>query len=349
MKQILLQFDPKIPHLGGKKFRDGLSCVISIADTLWLSCDESISVERLSKISDGVFAEHTHFKITDFFHLPVDEEKEIDIEGMDFDGDFLWIVGSHSLKRKKPKPNQPIDKQLSQLSRVEIDENRYFFGKIPVEFDEKGLPFLVNKKLKNNFELKPALMKMKNGSNQLMKLLRKDEHFCDFLTIPGKDNGFDIEGLSVHKNKLYIGLRGPVLRGWACVLELNFNEANGYLELDEDKPYFKHFLKLDGMGIREMCFKGDDLYILAGPTMDLDGTISVFSWSTPLTAQEDTVNFRESLNKIMDIPHGYGEDSGKDKAEGMCYYENQLLVAYDSPKNSRLIGEYDVMVDLFKI
>jgi hypothetical protein len=29
-----------------------------------------------------------------------------------------------------------------------------------------------------------------------------------------------VEGLAVHGDTLCIGLRGPVLRGWACVLEV---------------------------------------------------------------------------------------------------------------------------------
>ena len=36
-------------------------------------------------------------------------------------------------------------------------------------------------------------------------------------------------------------------------------------------PYRKHLLELGGLGIRDLCVDGDDLLILAGPTMDLDG------------------------------------------------------------------------------
>ncbi|MNG03413.1 hypothetical protein D3C84_864920 [compost metagenome] len=35
--------------------------------------------------------------------------------------------------------------------------------------------------------------------------------------------------------------------------------------------YRKHFFALNGLGFRDLCTSGDDLLILAGPTMDLDG------------------------------------------------------------------------------
>ena len=40
--------------------------------------------------------------------------------------------------------------------------------------------------------------------------------------------------------------------------------------------YKKHFLDLNGMGIRELCLHGKDLIILAGPTMSLEGAMQIF-------------------------------------------------------------------------
>lgn len=40
-----------------------------------------------------------------------------------------------------------------------------------------------------------------------------DPHFAPYLAIPGKGNGFDIEGLAVDGQRLFLGLRGPVLLG----------------------------------------------------------------------------------------------------------------------------------------
>lgn len=50
--------------------------------------------------------------------------------------------------------------------------------------------------------------------------------------IPGKDNGFDIEGIVVFPDEsggiediwVFVELRGPVLRGWAILLELQVKD-----------------------------------------------------------------------------------------------------------------------------
>lgn len=84
-------------------------------------------------------------------------------------------------------------------------------------------------------------------SSELIEELRKDDHLRKFLDIPGKDNGFDIEGLAVTGNLVFIGLRGPVLRGWAVILELTLKETNHdngvVLKLESIR---KHFLQLGG-------------------------------------------------------------------------------------------------------
>lgn len=116
--------------------------------------------------------------------------------------------------------------------------------------------------------------------------LGADEHLAPFLAIPGKDNGFDVEGVAAHgepgAETLYLGLRGPVLRGWAVVLELRpRDDGPGRLRLDPvhgHARYRKHFLGLGGLGVRDLCPDGDDLLVLAGPSMDLDGPVRVYRW-----------------------------------------------------------------------
>ena len=63
-------------------------------------------------------------------------------------------------------------------------------------------------------------------SNLLTRALADDPHFGPYMAIPGKDNGFDIEGLAVDGRRLLLGLRGPVLRGWSALLEIAV-EARG--------------------------------------------------------------------------------------------------------------------------
>lgn len=70
-----------------------------------------------------------------------------------------------------------------------------------------------------------AQLRCDDQGNDLTKALRRDGHLRSYFSIPGKDNGFDIEGLAVVGKKIFLGLRGPVLRGWAVILELALREG----------------------------------------------------------------------------------------------------------------------------
>src|SRR3546814_4598583 len=132
------------------------------------------------------------------------------------------------------------------------------------------------------------------------------------MEVPSKENGFDVEGLAVRGSRVFLGLRGPVLRGWATVVELDLKTPKpGRLKLRrigaDGESYRKHFLDLDGLGIRELVFDGDDLLVLAGPTMDLDGLVVLFRWSGALEAATETVIPQgPELAPIMHLPFGIG-------------------------------------------
>jgi hypothetical protein len=75
-----------------------------------------------------------------------------------------------------------------------------------------------------------------------------DPHLAPFVDVPGKDNGLDIEGLAVHGMRAFVGLRGPVLREWCCILELRLDaDEHGALQLvplDATLPYRNHLCYL---------------------------------------------------------------------------------------------------------
>ena len=57
----------------------------------------------------------------------------MDIEGFAVDSSWLWVVGSHSLKREKPDPlGQDRDESLAELTGIDRDPNRYFLGRVPM-------------------------------------------------------------------------------------------------------------------------------------------------------------------------------------------------------------------------
>ena len=320
-----------------------LSAVRSDGPVLWVAGDETATIERL--VADDPaeprrYADQASFRLADLVDLPgEDADEEADIEGLARHGDFLWAIGSHSLRRRRIKGRHSGDKALRRLAKVSGQANRQLLLRLPVE-DVDGLPTLV-RELAVDGETHRAAGFGAHGTD-LRDLLADDEHLAPFLPIPGKDNGLDIEGIAVTGERVYLGLRGPVLRGWAFVLELRPEvdpAAPDRLELrpfDDGRRYRKHVLRLDGLGVRDLCPQGADLLVLAGPTMDLDGPVHVFRWHDACTAETPQVVRGDLLTREVDLPY----DVGTDHAEGIGLLGNdRLLVVYDSPSPARLSAD----------
>lgn len=336
--------------------RDNLSVVAQRGGSLWLASDETMSVERVTS-ADGIhYGRGTPFRLTGIFTLPEpDEEKgEIDIEGLDIDGDWLWVTGSHSHARRKPPADvSDPEKVLRRLSEVRTQPNRWLLGRAPLVPGAAGEPEGLAGS--DGAGRQAACLPFKKSGNALTKALKDDTLLGRFLEVPAKENGFDVEGLAVRGDRVLLGLRGPVLRGWAVILDLQVAEAApGELALQpaggDGNNYHKHLLDLDGLGIRELCFQGDDLLILAGPTMDLDGPVVVYRWRGALHAERDAILPRDRLERVFAVPYG----QGCDHAEGMAVVTPPdgppgLLLVYDSPCPRRCSDGRGVAADLFAL
>ena len=335
--------------------RGQLSAVVQTDGFLWIASDESNTVERLSRVEGGEYGRHQSYSLADYLDLPAGDE-EIDIEGMDCDGGYLWLTGSHGLKRLRPKGSDP-EKGARRLAELRADGNRYLVARIPLlESGGERVPACMCRD--GDGERTAARLMGSDRGNVLTEVLRLDEHLAPFLEIPGKDNGFDVEGIAVRGNRVFLGLRGPVLRGWAVVLELWVEEVgSGLLGLGpvdgSDRPYRKHFLDLRGLGVRDLQFHGSDLLILAGPTMDLDGPAAVYRWRKPLDAEEGLLLERDELEEVLQLPYGIGDEDAYDHPEGIALFSEDgekpkhLLVVYDSPHSARMEGDGGVHADLF--
>jgi Protein of unknown function (DUF3616) len=336
-----------------QQHREDLSAVLLTHQKhLWLGSDETSTIERLSLVDTEKFADHQQFRVAEFIDLPALEDEEIDIEGLVYADYYLWFVGSHSYKRKNIKAENSDQKNIARLSKIEIESNRYILGRIPLVDGELRKSCLHPEN--SNVQLSAAKLEMTKQGNLLTTALANDPHLGLFIKaeIPGKDNGFDVEGLAIYKNRIFLGLRGPVLRGWAVILEIELeNSQPGLMKLrkigEEKKGYKKHFVWLNGLGIRDLCLDGEDLLILAGPTMDLDGPVQVYRLKNGVNLRENILNNPEF---VQEIPYG----SQDDHAEGITLYSDvagipSLLVVYDSPAKNRLVGDNSVMADVFKL
>lgn len=307
------------------------------------------------------------------------DEGEVDIEGLDQHAGWLWLTGSHSAKRRRPKKGGG-----GRLAQVETDGNRFLIARIPVA-DDRLLAVATDPQHPKRPRRAAALPFGGDGGrpgNALTEALADDPHLGPFLKpvatgaegaaaiLPGKDNGFDIEGLAVAHGLVYLGMRGPVLRGYALILVIRpEDDGAGQLRLkpvgDDGRLVRKLFVHLGGMGVRDLEFDGDDLLILAGPTMDLDGTQAVWRLHRPEQLAADSVTEAAAdgasgkdggrLLRLFDLPTGTG-----DRAEGLCRFdvaqEAAVMVVYDQTAAARHPPDEDgrpiphlVYADLYRL
>ena len=351
---VRLEFAP------GSLVQTNLSGAAFSGDWLWVAGDEACGIDRLRRL-DPVgrellrFGEARDFPLAHLLDLPGTAEEEADLEGMAVSDGYLWVVGSHGLKRKNARPDRDHAANGKRLAKLALDGNRRLLACLPIEPDDKGVPCLVRQAQDGRRALR---LKGDSQTNLLTRALADDPHFGPYMAIPGKDNGFDIEGLAVDGRRLLLGLRGPVLRGWSALLEIEVEARGDQLRLvpldDTGTLLRKHFLQLDGLGIRDLHFSGDDLYILAGPTMVLNGEIRVFKWPlarTAMKANREPVRFETALTESVSLPHGRGTNRAEaicDLPPSMAGSKPRWLVLYNAPGADRRDGDHTVFGDLLR-
>jgi hypothetical protein len=308
---------------------------------LWLACDEGCRLDRLSR-SEGraAFAGHEVVGLDTLLDLPAPVAEEADVEGLAVDDGWLWLVGSHSVKRRKPKGKSPseVARKLLETTR---DGNRHLLARIPIAGGSLR---------KKDSTRRAAMLDATATTSALLDAVRGDEHLKDFIAVPGKDNGFDIEGLAARGLRLWVGLRGPVLREWCCILELQLEASGGELRLVDggDGLYRKHFFKLGGLGVRDIALLDDDLLIMAGPSMAHDGPSGIWRWKKG--ARAGAAADAGAVKQVVALPQG----EQRDKPEGLTVFDQtgrsaSVLVVYDAPSAERKASSRSVRADVFRL
>ena len=363
---------------GGAHLNDGLSTAVAIDDTLWLTHDETLTVERLRRVgqrdNDGrvQYAGHRQFALADFLALPVrggdgrgKRTPEADIEGLAFCDGYLWLTGSHAARRGDPEGGSARE-AIEALAKVSRAGNRYLLARIPLTRERNEL--VLRRRAIDGAERATrvtrvaAMLAGDAKGNALTDALGSDEHLARYLAIPSKDNGFDVEGLAAAPGgRLFLGLRGPLLNGWACVLEVGVDVHRKHADrlilraLDRadssNRVYRKHFLDLAGASVRDLCWHGRDLLILSGPPMRGAGPANVWRWRNALATRSERVLSREKLECVLSLPYREKHDH----PEGMTLLppaadgKRALLIVHDSAGGKRRIGRNGLLTDAHPI
>ena len=128
--------------------KSNLSGAAFTGDWLWVAGDEACGVERLRRLEPVGretlrFGEPHDFPLADLLDLPGAPDEEADLEGMAVAEGYLWVVGSHGLKRKNAKPERGHADNAKRLAKLSLDGNRRLLACLPIEPDADGVPGLV--------------------------------------------------------------------------------------------------------------------------------------------------------------------------------------------------------------
>lgn len=290
--------DPQPEPLGfiGKlEHADDLSAICDLGGMLAVASDEGARVQLLERTGDPrsflVWPEGT-IRLLDADH-------EIDIEAMARDDGTLYVLGSHSLKRKLIQPDKDYNENRARLQTVSPEPHRHRLYRL--ELDTKtGEP---------TAEIE---------SISLRPILARDPILGPFTAVPAVENGVNIEGMAADGSMLYLGFRTPVLReGYVPVMRLTYEAPERY-EL--------RFVQLQGRGIRSLVRVDDGFLILA--RRERGGESVVYHWNGLDMVPGNGVS-RGRLQQLIELPR---VDGGV--PEGMTavamnerYYE--LIVIHD--------------------
>ncbi|CAA9342379.1 MAG: hypothetical protein AVDCRST_MAG71-2328 [uncultured Lysobacter sp.] len=343
--QVDLDFNDHDPGTDEKPIGDDVSALARIGNTLFCATDEGSSIESLAW--DGKaqrYGAHRCLPLADVFDLPDGDEGEMDIEGLAIDDGWLWIVGSHSLKRSKLRDGD----DLRRMPEIKTDRNRCFLGRMPLV---ERAPGMFEPVKRDGQRRAAALHIRKDGSNAIRRRLGKDPLLAPFMRAPAKENGFDIEGLAVIGDRVFLGLRGPVISKVAMLVELRITDGGrGGLklaEVAEGLDYLLHPMLLDGLGVRDLLYVDGRLLILGGASMGLSGPQAIYALDA-LPARGHHLA-RDRIHRVMCLPIV----DGADHAEGIVMHTDGntqlLMVVCDSPAPARRKDPRALRADLYRM
>ncbi|WP_160169023.1 DUF3616 domain-containing protein [Bradyrhizobium sp. Ai1a-2] len=179
---------------------------------------------------------------------------ELDGEGIAFAKGRYYVIGSHGHPRDKRRELDP--KEDAEEIRARIFASSQVIRFRPAD-DENGATDI-------------------ERSAKLREIIASDRDLVRFVDQRLDDNGLTIEGIAIKDDRLFAGLRGPVLEGnRAVVVAVDVDALFG----GSGTAHRLFRLPLgEGRGVRDLAGFGEVILILAGPAADGPGNYAVYSW-----------------------------------------------------------------------
>jgi hypothetical protein len=310
-----LHLQGSVKFRGDTKANKDVSAIGRVGAFIVIGADEAVGpdenlniIQVLSKQGDDQYVVSHDIVVMD---AKDEEDKELDIEGIAVDGNSIYVVGSHSSKRnrvRKKKNSYEQNRETFFVNNIADEVNRNWLYRLTVDEQvqttERNMRISLNDIILNHNVLKT------------------------FSQLPSKENGIDIEGISVVDEWVYVGFRGPVFRGnYVPVLKFKFDDHVTTASL--------LFVNLGGGGIRDMASFNGGILIISGPVGDGPGSYRVHYWNgqdmIPGKDREKTKDYVSELGEI-DAPR-------KGKAEGILVLDpdddcsSRFMIVYDGVKN----------------
>jgi len=279
---------------------DDLSAIAAVGRFLVIGSDEGSRIQVLEPAEgDGVYRPRG-----DSIRL-LRGDQEVDIEAMAFADGVLYVLGSHSMKRKLVDPDREHLENRARLATVSPEPHRKRLFRIEID-PQTGLPV------------------SSTDTVSLETVLEKDPILGPFTRVPAVENGVNIEGLGADGKTLYLGFRSPVLReGYVPVMVMRFDDPHDY-EL--------RFLQLHGAGVRSLARVDDGFLVLAAPERGAGEASAIFHWNG-LDQVPGGGSRRGRLERLLDLTavRGGTPEGLTVVAEEDDYYE--VIVVHDGIPN----------------
>lgn len=271
---------------------DQVSGAQTLGRFLFLAPDEGRWIQVLESVEEG-------YRLAGEPIAVLDDNVEADLEALAAEGATLYAVGSHSLKRKRLRPDPHGAKDRQRLQRVEREASRYFLYRMNID-PQTGHAAAIERA-------------------SLSGLLERDPYLARFSEIPGKENGVDVEALAVRDGRLFAGLRSPVLRGGlAPVIVLDF---------DAPREYELRFVDTGGRGIRAMATVQTGFLLILAAERGEPGSSELCHWDgSDLFAPRRGAARLRCLGRIPAVSGGTPEGLALLAEEAQRY---RLLVTFD--------------------
>lgn len=243
-----------------KKFRrsvSGLACVVVDKQHHCIVAFDEGAQARTVVLREGAYAIGTERVAL----LPsAGQDVELDAEAAATDGQFVFVAGSHSVKRDGCDSNP----NSRHVVRFRIDPATGQVLRNPPN-DPKG-----------------ALVDYAD-SQRLWSIMESLPDLKDFVGKCLDEHGVNIEGMAEKAGRLYFGFRGPAEDGEAKILSV---DTKALFEGGDAHPTVTRLRVHKGRGIRDLAAVNDGILILAGPDDAKDD--AGVGWAVALWDARDT-------------------------------------------------------------